>query len=265
MKVIHIDLPSEIKDNELILMPISDTHLESKECNLKAIKKWIEEVKNTPNAYTIFLGDIFDNALKTSVSDTYSAKMSPDEAINFAVELFEPIKDRILCIIEGNHENRSKKLVGLSQTKVLAHRLGLDDKYAGEGAMLFISFGKSQGRYIRKQIVSLYAVHGFSGGRKIGGKMNGLEMLSDIVSDCDLYMVGHTHQAAIFRKSTFKSNLRNKIIVPHEKVYVNLNAWLSGDVKNYGGYAQAFGFTPPSIQYPIITVKGYDKKIEATL
>lgn len=260
MKVIKIDLPNDIKDNRLVLYPISDIHLEAKECNLKKVKEWIELVKNTENGYTILLGDIIDNALKTSVSDSYSARISPEQAIDLAVELFEPIKDKIICIIEGNHESRTKKLVNLSPTKIIAQRLGIEDKYAGEGAVVFVSFGKSQGRDIRKQIVTIYGTHGFSGGRKVGGKLNGLELLSDIFTDADIYLVGHTHLPATFRKSSFKANLRNKIAVPHEKVYVNTNAWL-----NYGGYGQAFGFAPSSLQYPIITIDGFDKKIEVKL
>ena len=65
MKVIKIDLPSEIKELELHIF--ADEHIGDEHCDMKRLLERIEYVKNTENAYCIMNGDILDNATKTSI------------------------------------------------------------------------------------------------------------------------------------------------------------------------------------------------------
>ena len=235
-------------------------HIEEKECNHKALNQWREEVLNESNNYVILNGDLINMATRKSVSDVYGGTSSPDGAIDKIVQFLEPIKDRILAITTGNHENRGYKEVGVDITKRIAKELGLQDRYACEAAVLFISFGKSQGRACRKQIISVYALHGMGGGgKKVGSKLNHLEDLTNII-DVDIYVVGHTHLPATFRKQFIRTNLRNKKLMYTEKVFVNSNAWLG-----YGGYGQLFGYHPASIEYPVIKIDGFNKKIKVRL
>ena len=105
MKVIKIELSSELEQIEL--HTFADEHLGDEHCDVKRLLERIEYVKNTPNAYCIMNGDIMDNATKTSIGDTYTQVFNPMEQLAKAVELFSPIKDKILCITHGNHENRT--------------------------------------------------------------------------------------------------------------------------------------------------------------
>lgn len=260
MKIIHADLPSDVKDNVVKIFPLSDVHIEEKECDYKALLKWREHVLNEPNHYVILNGDLINLATRKSVSDVYGSTSSPDKAIDRIVEFLTPIKDRILAMTTGNHESRGYKEVGVDISRVIAKSLGIEDKYACEAVTLFISFGKSQNRDSRKQIVSLYVLHGMGGGgKKVGSKLNSLEDLANII-DVDCYVVGHTHLPATFRKQYIRTNLRNRKLMFCEKVFINSNAWLG-----YGGYGQMFGYAPSSIKYPILTVKGFDKTMEVVL
>ena len=96
MKVIKIDLPSELEQIEL--HTFADEHIGDEHSDIKRVLQRIEYVKNTPNAYCILNGDIIDNATRTSIGDTYTQTCNPMEQLEKAIAIFEPIKDKILCI-----------------------------------------------------------------------------------------------------------------------------------------------------------------------
>ena len=118
MKVIKIDLPQDIPMLEI--HTFADEHIGDEHCDIKRLLARIEYVKNTPNAYCILNGDILDNATKTSIGDVYMQEFNPMEQLQRAVELFEPIKDKILCITHGNHENRTYKKEGINLSYLIA-------------------------------------------------------------------------------------------------------------------------------------------------
>lgn len=260
MKVIHVDLPSEIKDNELKLFPLSDTHVDDPSCNHKLLRTWRDEVLNTPNAYVIINGDICNMALPSSKSDVFSATMKPDEAIDFVVDFLKPIKHKILSAVSGNHDSRAYKAAGIDSMKRICRELDIEDKYHPHACVVFVSFGKSQGRDIRKQPYVIFHRHGNVGGKRIGGKANALEDMLSII-DADVYIISHTHQAMTFKKDFYRCDYRNKKITAVEKTFVNSNAFL--DYEN--SYAVSLGCSPSSKQYPVITLKGTVKKVEVKL
>ena len=257
MKTIHADLSREIENLEIY--PLSDVHIEDKAHNYKALLRWREEVLAKDNRYVILNGDLINNATRDSVSAVYGATMTPNEAINFLVDFLKPLKDRILSVVTGNHENRTSKTSGIDIMERVCRELGIESKYSPTAINLFVSFGKSLGRDHRKQIYSIYHRHGSGGGRKVGAKANHLEDMMNVI-DSDVFLMSHTHQAITFRKSFYRVDYRNRKLTPIEKVFVNTNAWLG-----YDGYSVSHGYHPPSLKYPVIYLKGVRKEIEVKL
>ena len=104
MTPIKLNLP--IEENNLRLYVLSDMHLGSSEADVPTLKRIIEHIKQDPNMRVILLGDILDTALKNSKTDIYSETMSIADAQKLAIELLTPIKDKIIGMTPGNHENR---------------------------------------------------------------------------------------------------------------------------------------------------------------
>ena len=75
MKIIKIDLPSELEEVELHIF--ADEHIGDEHCDMKRLLERIEYVKNTPTAYCILNGDLLDNATKTSIGDSYAQVFNP--------------------------------------------------------------------------------------------------------------------------------------------------------------------------------------------
>src|SRR5574344_1352154 len=118
-------------------------------CDYKLIQGLIEHIRATENAYCILGGDLMDTAISSSIGDTYGASIQPMEQLKTCVKLFEPIKDKILCILPGNHENRVYKSDGIDMTALMAAQLGLSERYTDTTALLFVRFGlNNKGRKV---------------------------------------------------------------------------------------------------------------------
>ena len=265
MEIIKIDLPRELDYVELHLF--ADEHIGDEHCDIKRLKERIEYVKNTPNAYCILNGDIIDNATKTSIGDTYSQEMNPMEQLRTATSIFEPIRDKILCITHGNHENRTYRKEGINLSSLIAQQLGLYDKYTSTSAVLFIRFGEmARGKKetngsgnIRKLCYTIYTLHGSGGGRKEGAKAIRLADMACII-DADIYIHSHTHLGMIMRQGFHRIDKQNSTVSLVDKLFVNTAANL-----NYGGYGEAGEFKPSSKESPIIYLSGKKKEFTAKM
>ena len=255
MKTIKIDLPRELKVLEIHLF--ADEHIGDAHCDFKRLLQRIEYVKNTPNAYCILNGDILDNATKTSIGDIYSQAISPMDQLNHAVQIFGPIKDKILCITHGNHENRTYKNEGVNLSALIAAQLGLENRYSPTAAVLFLRFGEDSCN--RKIRYTIYTLHGSGGGRKEGSKVNRLAEMASII-DTDIYIHSHTHLPVIMRQAFHRVDVVNSKVALVDKLFVNTAANL-----NYGGYGEAGEFKPSSKETPIIYLSGVKKNYSAKL
>ena len=239
---------------------MADLHIGDSGCDFKSIMERIEYIKNTPNAYCILGGDLMDTAIASSIGDTYGANLQPMEQLKQCAKIFEPIKDKILAVLPGNHENRVYKSDGLDITEIMCAQLGIPEKYTPTTALLFIRFGDQGGkRYHRPFCYTAYVTHGSGGGRREGGKINRLADLASIV-DTDIYIHAHTHLPVIFREAFFRLNAGNSSVAQVEKLFVNCAASL-----NYQGYGDRAGFKPSSKVSPVIYLNGTKHEMWAKL
>lgn len=256
MKTIKCDLPYA---EQIEIHPLSDLHIGDRHCDYKSILERIEHIKNTPNAYCILDGDLMDMAISSSVGDTYGASIQPMEQLKHCVRLFEPIKDKILAVLPGNHEHRIYKTDGIDITSLMCGQLGIYDRYSSTTALVFVRFGKVAKNRNRPQLYTIYVTHGSGGGRKEGGKINRLADLASIV-DADIYVMGHTHLPVVMKESFFRVSGSNSSVAVVDKLFVNNGASL-----DYGGYGDAQGFKPASKKSPIIILNGTKREMEARL
>lgn len=258
MKAIRCDLPFA---EQIEIHPMADLHIGDSMCDFKAIMEKIEYIKNTLNAYCILDGDLMDTAICSSIGDTYGANLQPMEQLKMCVKIFEPIKDKILCVLPGNHESRVYKSDGLDITELMCAQLGIPDKYSPTTALLFIRFGKRVGsnHHGRPVLYTAYVTHGSGGGRKEGGKVNRLADLASIV-DSDIYIHAHTHLPVVFKESFYRVSGSNSSVALVDKLFINTAASL-----NYGGYGDRQGYKPASKRSPVIYLDGLKHDMWAKL
>lgn len=254
IKPIKIVLP---KDIELLeLWPLADFHIGDSCCDFKLIQSWLDHIATTPNAYCILNGDLMDTAIANSVGDTYGAERQPMQQLQMCVKLFGPIKDKILCVTSGNHENRIYKSDGIDITEMMAQQLGVADKYTPTTALIFLSFGWTT-RHKHRIGYTIYVTHGGGGGRKEGGKVIRLADLAGIV-DADVYVHSHTHLPISFKESFIRPDVQHSTLVPVTRLFVNTSAALL-----YGGYGDRAGFKPNSTDTPVVYLDGTRRHLYA--
>lgn len=257
MKAIKCDLPYA---ESIELYPMADLHIGDPNSDYKMIMQRIEYIKNTPNAYCILDGDLMDAAIASSIGDTYGAFLQPMEQLKMCVTIFQPIRDKILAVLPGNHEHRIYKSDGLDLTEMMCAQIGIVDRYSPTTALVFIRFGKSKKSIEnRRQLYTVYVTHGSGGGKKEGGKVNRLADLASIV-DADIYIHAHTHLPLIFKESFYRVSSMNSSVALVDKLFVNTAAAL-----DYGGYGDKQGYKPASKRSPVIYLDGLKHDMSAKL
>lgn len=260
MKVIRADLPKEIDTVELHLF--ADEHIGDAHSDINRLQERIQTVATQKNAYCVMNGDILDFASRSSIGDIETREFNIMGQLEKAVELFDPIKDKILCITNGNHEARGYRKEGVDMSKMIAMQLGIVDRYAPGAAFMFLRFGDrahSHGRDSMKMLYTLYINHGSGGGRKEGAKAIRLADMANI-ADADIYIHSHTHLPMIMKQGFFRVDTRNLAVSNVTKLFVNTASNL-----DYGGYGAAQEYKPNSKDTPIIYLNGAKRDMVAKL
>lgn len=242
--------------NTFQLMVLGDMHIGDELCDLPLIKQTIDYIKHTKNCYVILNGDLINNALKTSKSDSYKEQMTIEEEQDLLIDLLMPIKDRILVMATGNHEYRTSLLAGINPLKAVAYALNITDKLAEDSYLLNIEFGKVNGEINRPNRYVVFGIHGGNGGgRRAGATANALQDMALVRPDMDLYVHSHTHTQINYNDMIFLYDRSHKKTKEHQRTFYNANAFLK-----YGGYAEKKGYKPSDRNPSVLVVNALRTK-----
>lgn len=248
MKIIKVGLPSEL--SKIRIVPLGDVHRGSAQFNEKMFLETVKFIEQNDDVYTLLMGDLIDNALKTSKSDVYAAVEKPQDSMQWVIDHLRPIASKILACTSGNHEDRTNREAGMDLTWWLADCLGIKERYSNDSFILFVSFGNSYGRHEYKRTFSIYAYHGAGAGVTIQGAAKKLSDMGTVVVNADVYVMGHTHKPVMFPDARIVVNHASKTYKMVEPLYVNGTAFLNFE----GGYGEKKGFRPSSTRMPLITL-----------
>jgi len=215
---------------EIEIHPLADLHVGSREYNEKIFLAWRDMVLSAPNRYVVVCGDLVDNGVKSSVTSGYEAMMQPREQRIHAAELLEPLKDRILCAVAGNHENRSVKDTDTDPLEIILSKLNLEHLYRPDIAYLYISFPQPANHSLQPPTYTVMVTHGNSGGMLIGAGLNKMEPFA-MAMGADLLITGHTHRPATAPMMRFTPNNRGVMVAREVRILVTTG------FLEYGGYS----------------------------
>lgn len=245
---------------QLQILPLADLHIGDIHSNGQKILEWLKYIEDTPNCYTILNGDLMDTAVKTSIGDTYGATLRPMEQLQQCVKLFEPIREKVLSVQGGNHEARIYRNDGLDVTQMFCNQLQIGDLYSPESALIFVQFGRQNGKYHNlPMLYSIYCVHGAGAGKREGSKLNRLADLANII-DADIFLHSHVHLPMIMRNSYFRVDTRKCTTHKVDRLFLNTSSSL-----DYGGYGEAQSYKPNSLETPLIILDGHKRGMRAVL
>lgn len=226
----------------------SDMHVGSMSFNEK---KWngFEKLLTAPDAYVIFAGDQMEMATRSSKSDVYTQTMRPHEQKVWWKDHLLPFKDKIIAIVDGNHEfNRASKDADMYPLYDIAFALGIENRYRSECAFVDIGVGmrkKEQG--LRHRYVG-YVVHKAQNLANYG--------TADAIDGIDFFVSGHTHKAMDKPLGKLVYDPRNKKVT--ERSVENL---VCGSFLTYDGYAARNAYRPGSQKLYKLILDGKGKSI----
>lgn len=239
------DLIQHSFPGDIDIYPIADVHLgalEHAEPEWQAFLKRVEK----ENAYLILAGDLLNNSTRgTKFANPFDEVLRPREAKRRMVEYLEPIKDRILCLVDGNHEARSTRETDQSITYDICARLDIEHLYRENIAFMKVSLGA---RKREPKPVSSYVfcvTHGAGGGIYTGAAVNRDERFGNVIEGCDCIVSGHVHKGFVSKPSKIVVDAKNNTVSMRHYTVLSCVSWL-----NYGGYAARAMLLPAKTSEP---------------
>jgi predicted phosphodiesterase len=219
----HLDNDAD----EFILYHVTDTHLGAADTDEDAVRATVELINKDPKARWTFGGDLGDligphdrRWHPHQLPDRYrEAMFEPgglvEETIQHGIEVFEPIKDKCLAWIGGNHERSARKYMGDREIGLeVCRELGMPRKYLGYGGFIRWDWKFPSGT--QSLVIDMH--HGWQGGRRPGAKVNQAE-LEFSYSDADIILRGHSHDRGAQVFESVRAGVTN--LIPWQRAYLN--------------------------------------------
>lgn len=240
MEYIHFEFNTKklgLDESVIRLYPLVCMHVGAEQCDEKFIKQHIKRIKDDPNGRAIYMGDGGECVTKLSKGDIYAQLLSPQQQHDVLVEWLEPIKDKMLFGIRGNHGHRVYKETGLSFDKNLCHRLGIP--YLGISAFCNI--------LVNRSTYDVYLHHGSDSGVALQSKVSKAEVFKQFV-DADALLTAHSHACMEITPAALLSadNANQKIRTKMRHQYI-----CGAGYDSRSGYAEEKAYPPllPAYMY----------------
>ena len=251
--------------HDITIIPVYDVHLGSQECMEQEFIEFIKTVKETPNVYLCLGGDLLDFGLKNSLTNVYRATMPPSQQKREMANILEPVRDRILCFVQGNHERRAAREIDDCPIYDIACKLDLETLYRENIAFMKIQMGEERGEngsgcgYKRPTYV-LTVTHGSGNGVLYGGAVNSSVRFANVIDGADALILGHTHKPYTAQPGKIKIDaFNNKVTIKPFKI-ISATSWL-----RYGGYAAQKMLMPTTHCLNRLVLKGDHKEMIVTM
>jgi len=270
-RIVYLNLEGGSRQKWTIY-PIGDVHDGAAACDLKELKKTIKAVQDTPNTFWIGMGD-FNDWISTNDPRFTPDAVSEDEKTHWrkqwlqntnrkTAQRYEPIADKCLGLLDGNHELNIIKRYFFSPTEDLAQRIGqvrkdnADDLYLGYEGFIKIhiiqNFRKNKAPKQRYSL-TIYCNHGFGGGKMPGSHANNLLNLATQI-DADVYIMGHNHNMQSFMKPRLGITERGRYI-KKPMAFLNSGTFLKSKMLGHDTYEVLKGYPPTTVGCPHINIK----------
>lgn len=233
--------------DSIAIVPLGDVHYGAK-IEIEKYYNYIKFVKENKNAFVFLMGDMIDVSQKNSPgSSFFDQQCSPQDQVEWLVNTISPIRDRIICYHEGNHEKRIFKNSGVNITKNVCRELKI--QYVEYSAFTRIN--------LKKVSYSIFSTHGNSGAKLPHTKMNIIYNLTRYIHGVDIYMMGHVHSKNWSKTIIKKPDLKNHITKDEEAYYILTGHFLGYD----NSYAEGAMLQPEETGTVLITLDGLKKNI----
>ena len=230
------------------IYPIADVHFGSLNHQESAWATFIDNLLQEEDSYVILDGDLINNNTRSSVGSPFDDLVRPRDQKIAMAKFLEPIRDKILCITSGNHENRSLKDADDDPTYDIACKLDIEDIYRPNAAFMKIGIGshsKNAEDSRCKQIYTFAVTHGSGGGIYTGTAVTKNERWTGAIDNLDCMIAAHIHKGAVTRPDKLVIDTYNNKVTLRHILVVSCVSWQA-----YGDYSLRKMMLPAEIANP---------------
>jgi len=190
------------------IYPLGDVHIGALNCAEGHFRKCVNHILKQPNALWVGGGDHCDCITPQDLK-RFDARSLPDwlfsgpastikDALSDIalqqrkrfVEIVDPIKDKCIGLIEGNHESDIMKYSNNAHHYIMCEELKSPNLTDVSG--IRFDFKCKVANNVKGSSVTIFVFHGWGGGRSDGAEPNKLRQLVDSF-DADIVIRGHSH------------------------------------------------------------------------
>ena len=247
------------------IVPLGDIHVGSKGFVRDALQRTLDWIVENP-CYVILMGDYGEFISKKD--RRYDHRQfdgnlySPDKQYRLIEKLLLPIKDKILCVLAGNHEYSHWMHQSTDYGNWLA--IELEKPYCPDIAYIRVKFRRKSGaRTAERRNLNLLAAHGWTGARTDSYKVKIIQDMKHVVPDCHGYLMGHVHRLGEALPTTHLWVDKREKIRDFNQHYFFTGSYVKAyDIENgyqeeevFTNYAARRGYPPTTIGSPVIKAK----------
>ena len=187
---------NEIHMNEPVAVCLfGDWHVSAftNEQKLFSWLEWLSEnetVNHRGRQYTIkiiLMGDLMENGLPQSMGlSHWKQKYGPQQQKEIVIDMIEKIKDKVIGVHAGNHEDRTTKVTEMEPIRDICNTTGVNQYGYGTHSVFKLS---------KKYKYSIYTFHGKSSAQFEHTKINSC-IKADNSIEADVIGMGHVHHLA---------------------------------------------------------------------
>ena len=84
-------------EKKVTIIPISDVHIGSLECNETAWKNFCMQIQQEPDTYIVLVGDLVNNSVRNAVANPFDETLRPRDQKYRMINYLTPIKNKIIA------------------------------------------------------------------------------------------------------------------------------------------------------------------------
>lgn len=265
MQIAHHNIAYRSRADTFKLWHITDPHIGAAACHEDRLSADIRRIADDPKAYWIGGGDYIDAICHVGDKRYDPAALAPwalgesdvmGAQIDRTVEMFKPIAHKCLGLISGNHESAALKYYSRNVyweiVKGLARQIKKrpEDLALGVQGFVVLHFRRySKNSSGNGWPLTIYAHHGYGGGRMPGGHALTLgRVLANY--ECDIALLGHRHvEMHVIHPVVM---VRGGTIHTQHRMAIFTASYLGNKIERASGapvdsYAEQFGLPPLKI------------------
>jgi hypothetical protein len=243
---------------------VGDQHYGATDCAVERMVQNVEEIQETPRSRVVLMGDCCDfvnytdkrfDIQQVAVNLVPRLDDLPRRAADEFIKIYEPIKDKIVCLIPGNHDETIRRKYHFDVCGYIAGVMGIPLMTTITQLRLRVRTGSS--RNDRSFEVKGVVSHAEKGSQTVGGKVTAASKIFDFFGPHDFIAQAHMHEYLVHEGVGL--DVGGAFGRPKTRETQRMLFLTGGYLKTYGrgtaGYGEKRGYRPCKLGSPRLEMR----------